>query len=94
MTAVPGATDGMFCDTPPLIVSNGQVWDGLFCLEGAVVEVPASGGGGGYSFPGVNLPSPKPSIDKDEPLFLAQALQEDEEMIILLKALAEVVTWH
>jgi hypothetical protein len=35
MSAVPHATDGIFCDHASLSVANGQVWDGLFC-DGAV----------------------------------------------------------
>lgn len=73
--------------------STGYYATGYYVPDAVIIETP-TGGGGGTSFPGYNVPSPRPSIDKHEPLYLAQALQEDEEMIILLKALAEVVTWH
>lgn len=92
MTAVSVATDGLFCDTPPLSVSNGQVWDGLFCVEGVITEQP-SGGGGTVSAPG-NYYNQTPPVIKDAELYLDQALVEDEELIIMLKAFAEVIRWH
>lgn len=58
------------------------------------VEIPRPGGGG--TGPGVGpgaQRSPRPSV-RDEPLFLQQALQEDEDLIILIKAFAEVIQWH
>ena len=86
-------TGGLFCDTAPLSVSNGQVWAGLFCQPGQVV-VPRPGGGGTQgSGPGFG-PSPRPSVDKIEPLLLAQAMQEDEELIYILKEFIEVTQWH
>jgi hypothetical protein len=94
MTAVSQATDGLFCDTAPLIVSNGQVWDGLFCLDGEF-EIPLPRGGGGSVGHGPEFrPSPRPPVDKNEPIFLAQALQEDEELVLMLKAFVEVTQWH
>ena len=92
MSAVNQATDGLFCDTSLLSVSNGQVWDGMFCLDGAVIIAPP-GGGGGVSAPGTHF-NQAPSVKKNEPLMLAQALQEDEELIIILKAFVETIRWH
>jgi hypothetical protein len=92
MIAVSQATDGLFCDTPPLIVSNGQVWDGMFCLDGAVVEPPVTGGGGTTSAPGTHFNQAPPKYrDPRDLLNLEQALQEDEEMLLMIKAFVETI---
>jgi hypothetical protein len=71
-----------------------------YYIHGVVLPPVAPGGGGGHSAgpghghgPGA-LPSPRPSIDKNQPLYLQQALQEDEELILILKAFTEVIRWH
>ncbi len=95
MTAVPHATDGLFCDTATLTVANGQVWDGLFCDVDVIIPTPPRGGGGTGAGPGDYYnQAPDTRRKTDEPLLLAQARQEDEELIILLKAFAEVIQWH
>jgi hypothetical protein len=66
-----------------------------YYLHGQVVEVPVGGGGGGTQGSGPGFaPSPRPSIDKIQPLLLAQARQEDEDLIYILKAFTEVTRWH
>ena len=63
---------------------------------GVEVTLPPIGGGGGGtqgSGPGF-APSPRPSVDKRPPLLLAQAMQEDEELIMILKEFIEVTQWH
>lgn len=45
MSAVPHATDGLFCDHASLPVANGQVWDGLFCVGVIIAEGEADFGG-------------------------------------------------
>jgi len=65
-------------------------------IDDSVAEIPPSGGGGG-SGPGVgpgDYYNQAPSVRKNEPLYLAQALQEDEELIMIMKAFVETVTWH
>lgn len=57
-----------------------------------IIQQPGGGGTGIGHGPGA-LPSPKPSIG-DEPLYLAQALQEDEELILILKTFVETIKWH
>jgi len=66
-----------------------------YYLPGGVIIEPPSGGGGtvGGRGPGAE-PSPRPSIDKNEPLYLAQALQEDEELLIIIKSFVETIRWH
>lgn len=94
MTAVPAATDGIFCDTSGLTVSNGQVWDGLFCDVDVIIPTPPRGGGGSVGAPGTRFNQAPDTRRNKEPLHLQQALQEDEELIILIKAFAEVIQWH
>lgn len=91
--AHPSVTDGLFCDTAPLSVSNGQVWAGLFCQPGQVVVPPVVGGGGSTSAPGTHF-NQAPDTRKKSPLLLAQALREDEELIMILKEFIEVTQWH
>ena len=91
MQAVQHATDGIFCEG---VVAVGMATDGLFCLDGSVEITPPGGGGTGPGIGPGALPSPRPSVNKDEPLYLAQALQEDEELIIILKAFVETIRWH
>jgi hypothetical protein len=86
-------TGGLFCDTAPLTVSNGQVWAGLFCQPGEVIIQPPIGGGGsgpGVGLPGENYFNQAPPIYRD-PLLLEQALQEDEEMLLMIKAFVETI---
>ncbi len=93
----PQVTGGLFCDTAPLSVSNGQVWAGLFCQPGQIVIPPVGGGGSGggpsVGLPGENYYNQAPPQYKD-PLLLEQALQEDEEMLLMIKAFVETIQWH
>ena len=51
-------------------------------------------GGGGVSAPGTHF-NQAPSVKKKgEPLLLMQALQEDEELLIILKSFVEIIRWH
>lgn len=61
-------------------------------LVDVVIPTPPRGGGGtGPSGPSYNQ---SPSVIGDKRLYIDQALNEDEELIILLKAFAEVIQWH
>ena len=60
---------------------------------GDQIPPPTGGGGGTGAGPGA-FRSPRPTVDKNEPLYLTQALQEDEELILILKAFTEVIQWH
>ena len=57
-------------------------------------QPPTGGGGGGVGLPGENYYNQKPPVIKDKEMYLDQALMEDEELLIFLKAFAEVVRWH
>lgn len=89
----PQVTGGLFCDTAPLSVSNGQVWAGLFCQPGQIVIPPVGGGGSGpgVGLPGENYFNQAPPRQRDNDLFLQQALQEDEEMLLMIKAFVETI---
>jgi len=64
-----------------------------YYLRGAVdIVLPPSGGGGSGAGPG-SVPSPRPSVDKNEPLYLIQALQEDEELLLIIKSFVETIRW-
>lgn len=66
-------------------------------IDDSVAEIPPTGGGGsgpGIGLPGENYYNQAPAIKRDEPLELQQALQEDEELIIMLKAFVETIRWH
>jgi len=65
-------------------------------LRGAVIiEPPVVGGGGGTRGGPVGTRfNQAPPQRKGEPLLLAQALQEDEELLIILRAFVETIRWH
>lgn len=66
-----------------------------YYLQGQVVIPPPTGGGGSGPATGHSHFNQAPDTRKNkEPLLLAQALQEDEELIIMIKAFAETITWH
>lgn len=96
MPAVDQATRGHFCTTAAGAAVPRAVW-GRFCDVDVIIPTPPRGGGGsGPGGPGVRGPSPNqapPKID-DRLLYIDQAHHEDEELILLLRAFAEVVQWH
>lgn len=60
----------------------------------AIGTIPPVSGGGGTQGSGPGFaPSPRPPVDRT-PLYLAQAMQEDEELIMILKEFIEVTQWH
>lgn len=60
--------------------------------EPPVVPLP-SGGGGTVSAPGTHF-NQAPPVIRDAELYIDQALMEDEELILFLRAFAEVIRWH
>jgi hypothetical protein len=58
-----------------------------------IPPTPGGGGGGSSGVVGTKF-NQAPPVAKKEPLYLAQALQEDEELLLILKAFTEVITWH
>ena len=63
-----------------------------------LIVIPPVGGGGSGGGPSVGLPGENyynqaPPQYKD-PLLLEQALQEDEEMLLMIKAFVETIQWH
>lgn len=59
-----------------------------------IVVIPPVGGGGsgpGVGLPGENYFNQAPPRQRDNDLFLQQALQEDEEMLLMIKAFVETI---
>lgn len=71
--------------------ATGYHETGYYLPVDVIIPPPSGGGGGGVSAPGFNQ---APSVKKDRELYIDQAHNEDEELIILLKAFAEVIQWH
>lgn len=59
----------------------------------SLIQLPSDGGGGSAPVIGTRF-NQAPSVKNNEPLLLAQALQEDEELLIILKAFVETIRWH
>ncbi len=57
-----------------------------------VIIPPPTGGGG--SLPGQSFNQAPDTRNKVDPLMAAQILQEDEELLIMIKAFAETIRWH
>lgn len=60
------------------------------------VIIPPVGGGGSGGGPSVGLPGESyfnqaPPRQRDNDLFLQQAIQEDEEMLLMIKAFVETI---
>ena len=59
------------------------------------VVPPRGGGGTSIGLPGRSHFNQAPSTkDKIDPLMMQQILQEDEELLIMIKAFAETIRWH
>lgn len=58
-----------------------------------VIPTPPRGGGGTSSAPGTKY-NQAPDTRETRRSYLAQARQEDEDLIYLLQAFAEVIKWH
>lgn len=64
-------------------------------LRGLQVVIPPTGGGGGsgpsVGLPGENYYNQSPPRERKNDLFLQQAMQEDEEMLLMIKAFVETI---
>lgn len=65
-------------------------------VECPTPDVPPVGGGrsSGPSVGPGDFFNQAPSIKKKEPLYLQQAIQEDEELMIIIKAFVETIRWR
>jgi hypothetical protein len=73
--------------------ATGYHETGYYIPGSADIILPPGGGGGSVSAPGTRF-NQAPSVDKNEPLYLTQALQEDEELLIIIKSFVETIRWH
>lgn len=91
MSALGMATLGVQCTDKALGMSSL----GLFCDELPPIQPPTGGGGSGpgIGLPGENYYNQAPPRIKD-PNKYEQALQEDEEMLMIFKSIIELIEWH
>ena len=62
---------------------------------GEAIVPPVVGGGATVGLPGRDYFNQAPDTrDKIDPLMMQQILQEDEELLIMIKAFAETIRWH